>query len=115
MRLECDARFTLKACTDAFTGAEELTVEVFRSQFRGSGNSNKVLKLFEGIRGVRKARIFGHGIEEWPEYIRLLEMSMMSLPGTNLLAEERRKGVIDDKLGNIVSVWDATGLLAMPA
>lgn len=103
VRLECDARFTTKAATEAFSGADELTVEVFRSQFRGS--SNQVLRLFEGVRGVRKARIFGC-VGDWPEYVRLLELSMMSPEGTDILEEERRKAGRMQELGEgVEGVW----------
>lgn len=90
MRLECDARFSAEAAAEAFSGMEELTVEVFQSQFRGSGNG--VLKLFEGVREVRRVRIFG-SITEWPEYVTWLQSRMMSKEGYGLMETEKREGM----------------------
>lgn len=90
VRLECDAGFSAEAARDAFSGVEELTVEVFQSQFKGSGNG--VLRLFEGVRGVRRARVFG-SIAEWPEYVAWLQGKMMSKEGGELLGLEGRKGI----------------------
>ncbi|KFX89843.1 hypothetical protein O988_08471 [Pseudogymnoascus sp. VKM F-3808] len=92
VRLECDAGFSAEAARDAFSGVEELTVEVFQSQFKGSGNG--VLRLFEGVRGVRRARIFG-SISEWPEYVAWLQRRMMSKEGSDLLGSGGRKGIDD--------------------
>ncbi|OBT59130.1 hypothetical protein VE04_00996 [Pseudogymnoascus sp. 24MN13] len=92
VRLECDAGFSAEAATDAFSGIDELTVEVFESQFKGSGN--EVLRLFEGVRGVRKARVFG-SIAEWPEYVAWLQKRMMSKEGGELLGSGGRKGIED--------------------
>ncbi|KFY16029.1 hypothetical protein V491_05466 [Pseudogymnoascus sp. VKM F-3775] len=91
VRLECDAGFSAEAARDAFSGVEELTVEVFQSQFKGSGNG--VLRLFEGVRGVRRARVFG-SIGEWPEYVAWLQSTMMSNEGSDLSVGSRgSKGV----------------------
>jgi hypothetical protein len=75
VRLECDARFSADAARKAFTGIDQLTIEVHKSQFRGS--SHNVLKLFEGVRDVRKAAVLG-SISAFPEYARWLEKVMMS-------------------------------------
>jgi hypothetical protein len=88
VRLECDARFSKEAATEAFSGMEELTIEVFQSQFRGSGN--EVLRLFEGVREVGRARVFG-SIGEWPGYVEELTRRMMSKEGYEL--EEKREGM----------------------
>ncbi|KFY48683.1 hypothetical protein V495_01102 [Pseudogymnoascus sp. VKM F-4514 (FW-929)] len=63
-----------------------------QSQFKGSGNG--VLRLFEGVRGVRRARIFG-SISEWPEYVAWLQRRMMSKEGSDLLGSGGRKGIDD--------------------
>jgi len=82
VRLDCDARFTADKAQEAFTGMEELTIEVFQSQYRGSDHS--VLKLFEEIRGVKRARVYG-SITAFPEYAKWLEHVMMSPKGAKLL------------------------------
>jgi hypothetical protein len=79
VRLDCDARFTAEKARDAFTGIEELTVEVFQSQFGSSDHT--VLRLFEKIRGVKRARVFG-SISGFREYALWLENAMTSPKGT---------------------------------
>jgi hypothetical protein len=82
VRLDCDPMFTAETIRDAFTGMEELTIEVFQSQFGSSDNT--VLRLFEGIRGVKRARVFG-SITAFPEYIIWLENAMMSPKGMSVV------------------------------
>ena len=79
VRLDCDPNFSAKKAQEAFTGAEELTVEVFQAQFGGS--EYQVLKLFEGIRGVRRAKIYG-SVSAFPDYVDWLESAMMEPEGT---------------------------------
>lgn len=54
---------------------EELTIEVFQAQFGSSGY--KVLQLFERIRGVKRARIYG-STTGFPEYVEWLQDTMMT-------------------------------------
>ncbi len=82
VRLDCDARFTVEAARDAFSGMEELTVEVFQSQFGSSDYT--VLRLFEEIRAVKRARVFG-SVSAFPEYTFWLENAMMSPKGMNIV------------------------------
>ena len=82
VRLDCDPRFTVETVRDAFTGIEELTVEVFQSQFGSSDYT--ILRLFEGIRGVKHARVFD-SITAFPEYICWLENAMMSPKGMSVV------------------------------
>ncbi len=52
----------------AFSGVEELEVEVFQASYGTSDFS--VLELFQGIRGVGRARVFGRvtrGFATWLE------------------------------------------------
>lgn len=79
VRLDCDPRFSTVQVQNAFTGVEELTVEVFQAQFGGSDYS--VLKRFESVRGVKNARIYG-SIYAFPEYANWLQNAMMSRIGT---------------------------------
>jgi hypothetical protein len=82
VRLDCDPRFTVETVRDAFTGMEELTVEVFQSQFGSSDYA--VLRLFEEIRGVKCAKVFG-SVTAFPEYIYWLENAMMSPKGMSVV------------------------------
>lgn len=73
VRLDCDANFKTNLATKSFTGVEELTIEVFQAQF-GSCDYN-VLKLFEGVRGVERTRIYG-SVQAFPEYVEWLKWTM---------------------------------------
>lgn len=54
----------------AFTGADELTVEVWQSMYDGAGS--EVLGLFEGVRRVRGVRVWGSTVGR-EEYVAWLE------------------------------------------
>jgi hypothetical protein len=75
VRLDCDPNFSLKEANHSFTGIEELTIEVFQAQFGSS--DYKVLRLFEGVRGVKRARIYG-SVTSFPEYVQWLETAMVT-------------------------------------
>lgn len=75
VRLDRDANFQAHHATDSFTGVEELTIEVFQTQF-GSSDYN-VLRLFEGVRGVKKARVYG-SVQAFPEYVEWLQNTMQA-------------------------------------
>jgi hypothetical protein len=75
VRLDCDPNFSAKEAQEAFTGVVELTLDVFQAEFGSS--DYKVLKLFEGIRDVKKARIYG-SITRFPEYANWLQVAMMT-------------------------------------
>lgn len=81
VRLDCDPNFTAQRASDAFTGVDDFTIEVFQAQFGSS--DHKVLRLFEGIRGVEQARIYGSVIE-FPEYVQWLHGSMMAAVGSEV-------------------------------
>ncbi len=112
MRLECDARFSAEDAERTFSGKEELTVECFQSQFRGSGN--EVLRLFEGIRGVRKARVFG-SIGDWPEYVRGLEKAMMSPVGTVVELKRDDEVMVDEGVAGLEGLEEGVGALEVVA
>lgn len=54
---------------------DELTIEVFQAQFGSS--DHKSLELFEGVRGVKQAKIYG-SVTTFPEYVEWLQESMMT-------------------------------------
>jgi len=57
VRLDTDARYSAEKARDAFTGVESLCIDVFQAMFGGCDFS--VLKLFEGVRGVKQCTIQG--------------------------------------------------------
>ncbi|KAE9373675.1 hypothetical protein N431DRAFT_374286 [Stipitochalara longipes BDJ] len=75
VRLDCDPNFTLTKATNAFSGIEELTIEVFQAQFGSS--DYKVLRLFEGVRGVKRTRVYG-SVTAFPEYVAWLEAAIVT-------------------------------------
>jgi hypothetical protein len=75
VRLDNDPNFFAGKATKAFSGMDELTIEVFQAQFGSS--DYKTLKLFEGVRGVKRARIYG-SVVAFPEYVKWLQASMMT-------------------------------------
>jgi len=52
---------------------------VFQAQFGSS--DNKVLRLFEGVRGVKRARVYG-SVQAFPEYVQFLENAVTSPVGS---------------------------------
>lgn len=81
VRLDCDPNFSAKQAEDSFTGVEELFIEAFQVQFGGSDYS--VLKLFEGVRGVKRATI-SRSVMGFPEYVEWLQRSMMAPVGCDV-------------------------------
>lgn len=75
VRLDCDPNFSLIKAASAFSGVEELTIEVFQAQFGSSDYT--VLRLFEGVRGVKRVRIYG-SVTAFPEYIDWLEAAIVT-------------------------------------
>lgn len=80
-RLDCGPFWTAERVAEAFTGVDELTVEVWQSMYGGGGG--EVLRLFCGVRGVKRVRIWGSttGLER---YVRWLEDVMASPVGTEV-------------------------------
>lgn len=76
LRLDNDPNFSAEKARRAFSGVEELTIEVFQAQFGSS--DQKALRLFEGVRGVGRARIYG-SVVAFREYVEWLQTSMMAL------------------------------------
>jgi hypothetical protein len=81
VRLDCDPNFSAQKAKEAFSGVDELTLDVFQAQF---GSSDfKVLRLFETVRGVKRARVCG-SISGFPEYAKWLVEAMMTAEGISL-------------------------------
>ncbi|PSS12890.1 hypothetical protein M430DRAFT_36116 [Amorphotheca resinae ATCC 22711] len=81
VRLDCDPNFSAHQAEKAFTGVEELVIEVFQAQFGSS--DHKVLRLFERIRGVKRVKVYG-SVSAFPEYVSWLEDTMMSPVGSEV-------------------------------
>lgn len=81
IRLDCDPNFKKEKAAAAFTGMEELTIEVFQAAYGGS--DHKVLELFEGVRAVGKSRVYG-SVVAFPRYVAWLERSMMCAEGEDI-------------------------------
>ncbi|KAH8801540.1 hypothetical protein F5884DRAFT_518098 [Xylogone sp. PMI_703] len=85
IRLDCDPNFNSEEAKTAFDGAEELTVQVYQAQYGSS--SHEVLKPFEAVRGVKRAKIVG-SITTFPQYVNWLQDTIMSADGTVVPAFE---------------------------
>jgi hypothetical protein len=83
VRLDNDPNFDTEKANKAFSGVEELTIEVFQAQY-GSAD-HRVLRLFEGVRGVTRARVYG-SVVKVPRYVEWLQNAMMSPKGTEVAA-----------------------------
>lgn len=81
VRLDCDPNFSAKQAEDSFSGMEELFLQAFQAQFGGSDFS--VLRLFEGVRGVKRVTISG-SINAFPEYAKWLQARMMAPVGCDV-------------------------------
>ena len=81
MRLDCDTFYTPGAVGQAFSGAELLEVEVFRSSWAIGGYD--ALEGFVNVKGVRRAKVHGSiGIR----FAQWLERAMQAPEG--LVLEE---------------------------
>jgi hypothetical protein len=83
VRLDTDARFTAEQVCAAFSGQEFVEVEVWQAMFASSDLG--VLRLFEGVRGVKAAKVSG---SVGTEYKKWLETVMMSSDGENVMKWE---------------------------
>lgn len=78
IRLDVDLPFEPEAAADAFTGMDELRVQVVQAVFLGCGMAN--LKCLEAIRGVKKVEVRG-STTGFGDYIEWLEEAMRTEPG----------------------------------
>ncbi|KAK0123622.1 hypothetical protein ONS95_008638 [Cadophora gregata] len=81
VRLDCDPNFSTEKAAKCFTGVEELSIEVFQAQYGSS--DYKVLRLFEGIRGVRRAIVYG-SVAGFPDYVEWLQDAMKTPEGVEV-------------------------------
>ncbi|KAI5461194.1 hypothetical protein BGZ63DRAFT_424110 [Mariannaea sp. PMI_226] len=79
VRLDCDLPYEQDTVTKAFSGLDELEIDLVQSMYLGVGHRN--LRKFEGVRGVRRVRISG-STTGFEEYIQWLEGVMMSEVGS---------------------------------
>jgi hypothetical protein len=77
VRLDCDPQYGVDDVNSAFMGIDELSVEVWQAAFLAARRD--ALARFEGVRGVKKVKIWGSttGLED---YVSWLEVAMMSDP-----------------------------------
>jgi hypothetical protein len=76
LRLDTDPRLTARDVEVAFTGADSLEIEVWQAMF--ASVDMRVLELFEGVRGVSKAKVHGSVGTRYSDW---LERCMMSPAG----------------------------------
>ena len=86
---------------------EELTVEVFQAQFGSSDNQS--LMLLEGIRGVRKARVYG-SITAFPEYAGWLQGVLMAPVGVEVVAFDRERELV--RRDGRYDLWTVSGFVS---
>lgn len=98
VRLECDAHFTAKEAEKAFNNRDALTIQVYASQFHGSGGD--VLRLFEGVRGVRTVDIYGH-VGDWPKYVKSLRKAIMAPGGVEVEMDRSEFENLDEEMSKV--------------
>ena len=78
IRLECEIGFDKDKASAAFSGLDELVVEVVQTIFMGAGCDN--LRVLEGVRGVRNVLIRG-STSGFEDYVEWLAGVMTTQPG----------------------------------
>ncbi|KAH7152429.1 hypothetical protein B0J13DRAFT_263709 [Dactylonectria estremocensis] len=98
IRLDTDLPYDQPTVTKAFSGMDELSINVIQSMYLGVGHRN--LHKFEGIRGVKRAHITG-STTGFEEYAKWLEGVMQSEPGTQFDEFKPSHWCWSDRLANI--------------
>lgn len=106
VRLDCDPNFTLEKVTEAFSGLDELTIDVVQAQFRGS--DYEVLKLFEGIRDVKRVVVIG-SVSAFPEYITWLKNLAMMPQGSEVVSFTKEIAETAAAVKNL-DIWTVSGI-----
>ncbi|KAI0420131.1 hypothetical protein F5X98DRAFT_36538 [Xylaria grammica] len=75
LRLDAEPQFERADVTAQFSGKSEVIIEAWQAEWRGAGPD--ALRLFEGVRGVRSARVTG-STSGFEDYARWLERAMMA-------------------------------------
>lgn len=90
VRLDCDPQYDADAVAAAFTGIDELNIEIWEAMFGGAGHG--ALRVFECVRGVKRVMIWGStsGIED---YVSWLEGVMRSDIGRTVPSFEPGPGL----------------------
>ena len=104
MRLDADPYYTPEAVEKAFSGCEELVVEVFTASFGVAGYA-VLVDGFGGVRGIKRARIKGSVGDEFRSW---LQMAMQSPVGTEVEQWNGEKGWAG---GGQYDVWRQVDLL----
>lgn len=81
VKMGVNQRFDKTRAETLLSGLVELHLYVKKGSGRAA--DRQVLRLFEDVRGVRKAKVYGC-VESFPEYAKWLEKSMMSAVGTHV-------------------------------
>ncbi|KAI1377294.1 hypothetical protein F4677DRAFT_459175 [Hypoxylon crocopeplum] len=74
VRLDAEPGYDRARAAAQLSGKQEVVLEAWQALWRGSGPD--VLRLFEGVRGVRRARVVGC-VAGFEDYARWLERAMM--------------------------------------
>ncbi|TVY26285.1 hypothetical protein LHYA1_G005802 [Lachnellula hyalina] len=110
VRLDNDPNFSAQKAQESFTGVEELTIEVFQAQYGSS--DYKVLRLFEGVRGVERTRLYG-SITGFPEYAEWLQNAMSTPVGKEVDLFDREKVLLEKAVhvrsGDAYDIWIVSG------
>ncbi|KAK1237675.1 hypothetical protein MKX07_006803 [Trichoderma sp. CBMAI-0711] len=85
VRLDLPLPFDREKARDAFSGLDELSVDVVQAMFLGVDCAN--LAVFEAVRGVKKVR-FGGSTTGFEEYLAWLVGAMTSPVGTEVVPFE---------------------------
>jgi hypothetical protein len=109
VRLDCDPNFSAEKAAESFSGVEELTIEVFQAQFGSS--DHRVLRLFEGVRGVERARVYG-SVTGFSGYVGWLQNAMTSPAGVEVGRFDRESAVATHvRSGDSYDMWIVSGNL----
>lgn len=103
VRLDAGAGFGQMRATRELSGRDEVVIDCWQAAYRSAGW--QVLRLFEGVRGVRRARVTG-SIGGFEEYARWLERSMMSDEGAEVAAYWGEEDELTGRFGKRELCWD---------
>lgn len=87
VRLDAGPGFEREDAKKAFSGLDDVEIEVWQASYRGAGR--EVLELFEDVRGVKRARVSGStsGFEEYADWLGQSMMAPMGTAGQKYIDE----------------------------